>query len=204
MKIIELRCLSKAYHRKEVLTEVSYDFRKSELVLLVGENGSGKSTLIKGIIGLVRFNAGEVLLHTDLIAYVPERFAFPAYLTILDFLRTICPNYSKEAISALLEEWELEPYKNYLLKNLSKGMAQKVLIMQALLTQAELYLFDEPLNGLDQWMQELFIQTLLALKKEKATIIIATHYPECFLPCADRILTLKNGGLYDTPASLSF
>jgi ABC-2 type transport system ATP-binding protein len=204
MKIIELCRLAKSYRQKKVLTDVSCTFRKGELALLVGENGSGKSTLLKGILGFIKFRAGEVALRTGLIGYVPERFAFPPYCSVGDFLKGLCPDRSQEEISNLLAQWELADSEKCLLKNLSKGMAQKVLIIQALLTKAELYLFDEPLNGLDQRMQEFFLANLHALKKQGATVIIATHFPERFRLCAERMLILENGVLYDTPSPLSF
>lgn len=210
MKIIELNNITKNYQRNKVLCNLSYSFKKGYYYILVGENGCGKSTLIKSILGLVKLNSGKIILNTNKISYIPEKISFPEFITVYDFLvnigliRGMTQNILEERILKLLCEWKIEAAKNKQMSYLSKGMHQKVLIIQALLRDSELYLFDEPLNGLDSYMKAKFLETISQLKQQKKTVLVITHYPEYYQSNSDIILNLENGKVCEKLSQVSF
>lgn len=201
MPIIELTKVSKLYGTHQVLDSITYAFERGKCYLIIGENGSGKTTLLKGILGFVRFTSGMVRLQTNRIGYVPERIVFPELVSVSEFLGSLTgisgKNDSMENFLRLLDEWGLGKDKTRKLHELSKGMLQKLLIIQSLAQDNELYLFDEALNGLDYGVQYKFIQTVSFLRSRGKTILISTHFPELFYPYCDCLLKIEKGGLYE-------
>ncbi|HHU56621.1 MAG TPA: ATP-binding cassette domain-containing protein, partial [Acholeplasmataceae bacterium] len=164
MKIIEINKLIKKYQNFEIKINY-YGFEYGKGYLLLGENGSGKSTLIKLILSLVKPTSGSVIVNTKKIAYAPEHISLPSLCTISTFLNNLCiiKNISNRSIvTKLIALWNLDPNKK--INSLSKGMKQKVNIIQALIDDADLYIFDEALNGLDKEMQKQFMDYIKKLK----------------------------------------
>lgn len=194
--IIEINDLVKCYRKTKVLDIKEFVFKRNYSYLLVGGNGAGKSTLIKLITKLVRPSYGKVLVNTRKIAYVPERFTFPDNLSIYEFLDNLCKvkgmDNPKEAINKLLKWWDLDGKKK--IGSLSKGMKQKVLIIQAIIKEVDLYIFDEPLNGLDVLSQNDFLNALKHLKELGKTIIVCTHYDKYYESFFDYFIYM-NGGI---------
>ena len=195
--IISLVNVSKKYKNHLVLNNVTFDFFEGKVYLLVGSNGSGKTTLIKGILDLIHFSKGEVIKDEHRIAFVPERIIFPEFISVYDFLYNI--GLIKKIPKLILEEEILSQLafcqlpRDKKIKALSKGMYQKVLIIQALIADSDLYIFDEVLNGLDITMQKQFLDCLWELKAKNKTIILATHYPLYFHDIYDILLNISDG-----------
>ena len=198
MKIINLINLSKSY-RNPVINNISYSFIKGQTYLLVGENGSGKTTLIKLIMGFISPTSGKIEKLTKSISYVPDNLSFPDFLNVNEFLINLGNIYGlnniSDEITDLANDWELDC--SLKLSELSKGMRQKVLIIQAFLKAGDVYIFDEPLNGLDKKMQELLSEKIKVLKNEGKTIIIISHQINIFSSLIDVILEIKDGKLYE-------
>src|SRR5690554_7241341 len=198
MKIINLINLSKSY-RNPVINNISYSFIKGKTYLLVGENGSGKTTLIKLIMGFISPTSGKIEKLTKSISYVPDNLSFPDFLNVNEFLINLGNIYGlnniSDEITDLANDWELDC--SLKLSELSKGMRQKVLIIQAFLKAGDVYIFDEPLNGLDKKMQELLSKKIKVLKNEGKTIIIISHQIDIFNSLIDVILEIKDGKLYE-------
>ena len=198
MKIIELCNITKNY-KNPVLSNLNYAFLEGKTYLVVGENGSGKTTLIKLILGLINPSFGVINKQVFSISYVPDNFSFPKFLSIYDFLFNLGLIYKiekkilKETIDYQLNLWMING--DYKLNELSKGMRQKILIIQAMLNNGSLYIFDEPLSGLDQEMQELYFEEVKRLKIENKTIIIITHQINEFKGLYDYRLRIANGNL---------
>lgn len=193
MKIIKLNNLSKSFDR-EVLNNINYNFYYNKVYLIIGENGSGKSTLIKLILNVFKPSSGYVEKSTNYISYVPDNLIFPEFITIEKFLIQIMKISKLENIHLLnyyLNRYGLDGKKK--LNSLSKGMRQKVLIIQALIKDASIYIFDEPLNGLDKQMQLIFLEDLTKLKKRGKTLIIVSHQIDCFKDLSNYILDINNG-----------
>jgi ABC-type multidrug transport system ATPase subunit len=210
MKIIELLQVKKSYGKQKVLDRVSYVFGSGKCYLLVGENGSGKSTLLKGMLGLINFDSGTVKIPKTAIGYVPERMVFPEFISIdqclaeLARIRGLTEKKANENIGALLKEWDLSDHGNRKMGELSKGMHQKVLIIQALLTGPELFFFDEPMSGLDEKSQRQLIGQMEILKQHKKTLIVTTHYPKQYESVADVALKMEDGKLNEKSCFLPF
>ncbi len=196
MKTTSLINVSKTYQHP-VLINIDYTFEENSTYLIVGENGSGKSTLIKLIIGLIKPSNGYISKVTKKTSYVPDVFIFPEFLKIKDFFSNLLylinyPNkISEEEILDSYKLWDLDKTKK--MNELSKGMRQKVVLIQAFLNEADLYIFDEPLNGLDKNMRDVFFKEIKRLQNKKKTIIIISHEITAFDGVYNYKLEIKDG-----------
>ncbi|HOI46260.1 MAG TPA: ABC transporter ATP-binding protein [Bacilli bacterium] len=179
MNVIEIKDLVKQYPKVIALNHISLSIRSGEIVLLVGHNGSGKSTLLKCIMNHIRY-IGKIECFEPNIGYIPEKVLLPDFMKVEQFLIEIgrLKSTKEIEINPLLERYQLLDKKNHKISSLSKGMKQKLLIIQSFMGDTKLFLFDEPLNGLDEASKELFMQDIQSLSSLKCTIIITTHSPE--------------------------
>lgn len=178
MSSIKIRNLTKTY-KKDIIKDFNLDI-DTGVVLLKGKNGAGKSTLIKCILGLIKYK-GSIQVNGQ-IGYIPENYLLPDYVKVDTFIKNIAlltnSEYKKYIIDFTLED-KLDEY----IINLSKGMRQKLVIIQALIHDPDIIICDEPINGLDTTLQEGFIKILSKLKSK--TVIIATHYPDLYKDIVD-------------------
>lgn len=197
--MIKIKRFKKYYGNNKILDINYFHFHKDKSYLLVGKNGSGKSTLIKCILGINNITFGEIIVNANNIAYIPERYFFPEFCSIDKFLKNILYLYKKEQNIYLIEDYceRFKIDKTKKLNKLSKGMQQKVLIIQALIHDADFYIFDEPLNGLDDYSQKLFFEIIDELKQNKKSLIITTHYPALYGKNYDYYISINNGDIYN-------
>jgi len=186
---------------RTVLNKLSFSIRSGEVVALLGSNGVGKSTLLKILSGLGPIDAGERRASIPLkrIGFAPDRFPklrFTAeeYLRAMGNVRGMKPDQSERRISELLELFRLPPNSGRL-RNFSKGMLQKVNLMQAMLEEPELLLLDEPLSGLDDRTREELSESLEALKAKGIAIVYSSHERLLTLKIADRTVRLTEGSI---------
>lgn len=187
MAEIKINELTKIYDfgfKKNIVFEkINLIFNSDKIHFLIGPNGSGKSTLIKCILNLIDYK-GEILISSNKIAYSPEKLIMPDYLTVNQFLKTLLiakhqnEENIQEKISLYLNYFDIKKYENTNLVKLSKGTKQKINLLQAILEQADIYIFDEPLSGLDKESKKTFKQIICDLKKQDKLIIISTHHLE--------------------------
>lgn len=185
MAEIKINQLTKVYDfgfKKNIVFEkINLTLNSDKIYFLIGPNGSGKSTLIKCILNLIDYK-GEILISSNKIAYSPEKLIMPDYLTVNQFLKTLLTaKHQKEEniqkkISHYLDYFDIKKYENTNLVKLSKGTKQKINLLQAILEQADIYIFDEPLSGLDTESKKTFKQIIYDLKKQDKLIIISTHH----------------------------
>lgn len=198
MYMIELNKLIKKYNNNLILDIEYFRFEKGKSYMIIGNNGCGKSTLIKCILGINKINSGNIDIDTKNIGYVPEKYYFPDFCTIEKFLSSILELYSQKNKSNLINYYcnlfSINKRKN--ISKLSKGMSQKVLIIQALIHNPDLLIFDEPLNGLDPESQKSFLNIVDELKEAGKTIIITTHYPSFYQNNYDYFVKIYNNNLY--------
>lgn len=205
MQIMKLKQISKSYSEKMVLNKISLKIYSNEIIALVGENGSGKSTLLKIIAGLHDADSGEIHKSSDAlkIGYVPEippasiPFTVFSYLIHMGRISGIGREQLHFRINELLDLFQMDDARNTKMKHLSKGMKQKVIIMQAMLERVELLIMDEPLSGLDYKAQMDLETTLLKLKEHGLSIILTCHETKLLEVLVDRILFLKNQQLIE-------
>ncbi|MCF2132633.1 ABC transporter ATP-binding protein, partial [Strepomyces sp. STD 3.1] len=139
--IMEVRNITKHYKNKIVLENVSFSIYANQIIALVGKNGSGKSTLLKIIGGLIKSDSGEVYKPASSLkmGYVPEitpshiPFAIEEYLTHMGKIRGIDKQRLRQRIDGLLETFHLQEDRQRAIAALSKGMKQKVIIMQSMI-----------------------------------------------------------------------
>lgn len=192
-KYIRLVSITKIYKKKIVLNNINLTFNLGKCYMLVGENGSGKSTILKLITGLIYPSKGLIDNSNLTISYVPEKVSLPMHVKVIDFLNILkeIKQASDEKINYLIDYFELSDAKNKKLKELSKGMLQKVLIIQSLMVDTDVYIFDEVLNGLDKNNQDKFINLLNELKSKNKLVLITSHYSDYYKNIVDEVIDLN-------------
>lgn len=191
---IHIEDLTVAYDTNPVLWDIDLDIPQGVLLAIVGPNGAGKSTLIKAILNLIKPISGHVLFYSHKyermrkkIAYVPQRgsvdWDFPT--TVIDvvtmgtygklgwFKRPTKKNVA-EATKAL-KKLGMEIYANRQISELSGGQQQRVFLARALVQDANIYLMDEPFQGVDIVTEKAIIDLLKELKKQNKTVVVVHH-----------------------------
>ncbi|MDY0409870.1 ABC transporter ATP-binding protein [Virgibacillus soli] len=201
MKLITLENIKKTYGGKTVSLDISLDILKHESMVFMGTNGAGKSTLLKIITGLLLPSSGRVIKHVEPlhIGYVPERFPnllrfTPLeYLTYMGRIQGIPLIELEKRIPILLERMALSHAKDKRIDTFSKGMVQKIGIIQSILRKPDLLILDEPLSGLDIHTQNELVHMMAEFKEEGITIILTYHESDLLLKIAERIVILGEG-----------
>ena len=207
---LEVEHLTGGYSQLPVLKDVSFNVQPGELVGLIGLNGAGKSTTINHVIGLLRPFSGSIILNGQnlqenaaaykrQIAYVPETPILYDELTLKEHLELTMLAYGLDRdltwqkAHQLLKIFRLDNKLDWFPANFSKGMKQKVMIVSAFMTDAKLFIFDEPFYGLDP----LAVHDLLNLIEEKkaqgAGILMSTHVLDTAQRYCDRFILLAHG-----------
>ncbi|WNS44935.1 ABC transporter ATP-binding protein [Paenibacillus sp. MMS20-IR301] len=203
--LITLTRGSKLYGGRPVLNEVSLRITSGTATALVGRNGSGKSTLLAVLAGLLKPSSGKLEYGNRrlTIGYAPE--AFPGqkltaeeYLHFMGRMAGLAPAAAEERISALLDSFKLEAARSRQMAGFSKGMLQKINLIQSLLARPQLLLLDEPMSGLDLPAQETLVEQLLGLKGEGSALIFSVHEPETVEALADTVHVLQEGQIIRT------
>jgi manganese/zinc/iron transport system ATP- binding protein len=207
---IEVTDLTVAYGEKPVLWDVDLDVPPGSLTAIVGPNGAGKTTLIKAVLGLVRPAAGGALVlgkpyaeNRRAVAYVPQRgsvdWDFPA--DVLDvvlmgryghlgWLRRPGRGERRAALDAL-EQVGMGPFAHRQISQLSGGQQQRVFLARALVQDAELYLMDEPFQGVDATTERAIVELLQALRARGRTIVAVHHDLQTVPEYFDRVALLN-------------
>lgn len=180
MNEIVIENLSKRYRRTFIFKGVNLTLDSNKYNFLVGSNGTGKSTFIKCLLGEVRYE-GVIETQNQIIAYAPERINLPDYVSVSNFLLLLSRitnkkiSMNKEKMNYYIKHFFLEPYIKMPICKLSQGNRQKLILIQALMTEGDIYIFDEPLTGLDETSQKAFLDELRIKKNQQKLIIISTH-----------------------------
>jgi ABC-type multidrug transport system ATPase subunit len=198
--LMQLSKVSKQYSGKIVLESLSFSLYETQALAILGANGSGKSTLLRLIAGISSFTSGDIHLvdQAATIGYVPERFPklrfTPAeYLNYMGRMQGLSSSYINKRITELLAFCHLEHTGSTRIERFSKGMLQKVGIMQAILTKPDLLVLDEPLSGLDINAQSDLIELMNELKRQGMSIVFSCHESDLLEQVADRIIILEQG-----------
>ena len=168
MSTIKLNNLTKIVQGKYILNNVNYVFEESKIYVIYGKNGEGKSTLLKSILGLTKISNGKVVINNEEISvpykkelrkhffYMPDTPVFLDYLTGYENLLYISELYkskkSKETIEKVLYKYDLYKDRNNLYGNYSKGMKQKLNFSVKELSNFDIWIMDEPTDGVDKYM----------------------------------------------------
>jgi ABC-type multidrug transport system ATPase subunit len=198
MYAIRIEGLTKSYRAVKVLDNLNVEVNTGELVLLTGKNGSGKSTFIKCLLNLVKKD-GEITCGLMRFAYCPEKVILPDYISVYDFLyllgrvRRINEDVLNARLGHYLKLFRLMNHQDKSVLSLSQGTRQKLLLIQTLMAEADVYIFDEPLNGLDSESRRIFVSEVKRLLKYQKTVIIATHHPGTYRMPEKRVICFDKG-----------
>ena len=202
--LLECRNLSKKYGNFCALSDLNLSLKHGEIIGLLGPNGSGKTTLIKLINGLLSPSSGEVLINNQapgieskrIIAYLPERSYLNNWMKINDvisYFDDFYDNFSKERAYTMLNKLHLNPSRR--LRTLSKGDKEKVQLILVMSRDADLYILDEPIGGVDPAARDYILNTIITNYNENATILVSTHLISDIENILDRAIFIKNGGI---------
>jgi ABC-2 type transport system ATP-binding protein len=200
------------------LEDITLTVRAGEIVGLLGPRGAGKSSLLKAVLMLVEPVAGTVRLFGEAhqrpgarsrLAYLPERFQAPGYLSGYEFVRLTLAFHGcqmrRARIAASAEELELDPSALARpIRGYAKGMAQKLGLLAMLATDLPLLLLDEPMSGLDPKARVLVKRHLTAYRARGHAILLGSHMPADHERLCDRIAILHRGRVVDVGAPEDF
>lgn len=176
MNQIKINNLTKIYNQKIVLNNINFVINNNKINFIVGANGCGKSTLIKCILDLITYKG--TIFKSGKISYAPEKIFLPNNLCVDKFFELIIKIKGINNLSYYNYLLDLFHLRIHLYKNiyeLSLGTKQKIILIQALIEDSDVYIFDEPLNGLDDNSMESFIGEIIKLNGSGKLVIIVSH-----------------------------
>ena len=202
MELLECKDLCKSFDNRVILDNVNIKIERGKIVGLLGKNGQGKTTLIKLINDLLTPTSGEVLINgkkpsiesKKIISYLPERTYFDKSMKVSDiikYFKEFYDNFNEEKALKLLDDLELD--KNLRLAKMSKGMQEKVELILVMSREADLYILDEPLGGVDPATRDYILDTILSNFKDGASVIISTHLIADIERILDEVIFIDKG-----------
>ncbi len=207
--MLEVRGLRKEYKRHLAVNDLSFTVQPGEIIGLLGPNGAGKTTALRCIAGILRPTGGEVFINGfDVVqdqarakanlAFVPEVPALYELLTVEEHLKFIAMCFKRMDLfesqkEMLLTRYRLADKRNELVATLSKGMRQKLSVACALIHDANVLLFDEPLIGIDPEGARELKDEITRARDAGAAILISTHLLDTAEKLCDRLLIVQRG-----------
>ena len=206
---VRTRGLTKKYGDFTALAPLDLDIKKGEVMGYLGPNGAGKTTTIRLLLGLIKPTAGSAEIfgldaHTQTvdahkrIAYIPGETALWPSLTgaeTLHLLGRLHGTVDEKYQAELIKRFRFEPNKK--VRTYSKGNRQKISLIAAFSTRADLLIMDEPTAGLDPIMEQAFRRTVHESKAAGQTIFLSSHILEEVETLCDRIAILRAGQLVE-------
>ena len=207
--MLEIRRLVKQYKSYRAVNDLSITINGGEIVGLLGPNGAGKTTALRCIAGILRPTSGEILINGwDIVhdqgkakaglAFVPEVPSLYELLTVEEHLKFVAMCFDtmdqfEAKREELLERYDLIEKRNELVATLSKGMKQKLSVACALVHNANVMLFDEPLIGVDPAGAHELKREIQRAKADGAAVLISTHLLDTAERLCDRVIILNRG-----------
>ena len=200
--ILQCSHLSKHFGYLRALDDVTFSLERGRIIGLLGPNGSGKSTLIKLASGLLVPSQGEILvdgqkpgLETKLqVSYLPERTYLNNWMRVrdmIDFFGDFYSNFDKAKAFEMLRRLNINVRDR--LKTMSKGTKEKVQLILVMSRNADLYLLDEPIGGVDPAARDYILNTIITNYNENASVVISTHLIADVERVLDDVVFICNG-----------
>ncbi|MCT4612003.1 MAG: ABC transporter ATP-binding protein [Clostridia bacterium] len=202
MNKLVIKGMNKSYFKKKVLKDINLELESGKIYGLLGPNGSGKTTLMKSIMGLLKYKEGEVYVndalydvrHNNDIVYMPTENYFNSTFRIADILKfhkSFYKRFNETKFEEMLDSMNLDLEMK--VKELSTGMLVRLKLIVALCREGKIYMFDEPLNGVDLVLREDIIKMILKYCDEEKIVIISSHLVNEFENILDKVIFIKNG-----------
>ena len=197
-----IKDLTKSFDNKEILKDIDLTITSGKIIGLLGKNGAGKTTLIKLINDLLTPTKGEILVNgknvgvesKKIISYLPERTYLNKQMKVsevISFFEDFYDNFDAKKAKKLLKDLDLDINQN--LSKMSKGMQEKVSLVLVMSRNADLYILDEPLGGVDPATRDYILDTILSNFNENATVIISTHLISDIERILDEVVFIDKG-----------
>ena len=183
-ELLKCNSLCKSYGRTKALDDINLTIEPGKIIGLLGPNGAGKTTLLKMAEGLLQPDAGEIKVCGQapgwqtkaMVSYLPDCMYFADWMTvgdITDMFKDFFTDFDHVKSDEMCKTLGLS--RSQRIKSLSKGTKEKMQLMLAMSRNAELYLLDEPIAGVDPAAREFILKTILTNYNEKGSVLISTH-----------------------------
>ena len=202
-ELVQINNLTKIYEKQKLaLDHMNLTIPRGRIIGLLGPNGSGKTTLIKLISGLLVATEGEVLINglrpgpetKAVVSYLPERTYFQGGMKVKELIAYFADFYQDfrpERARQMLANLNID--ENARLKTLSKGTKEKVRLIMVMSRDAQLYILDEPIAGVDPAARDYILKTIISNYNENATVLISTHLISDIEKVLDEVVFIRNG-----------
>ena len=202
MARIEINELTKKFGSITALDSVSLSLEKGQIVGLLGPNGSGKTTLIKIMNGLLTPTSGKLTINgmepgvgtKRIVAYLPDRNALPDYMNttqLMGLYEDFFTDVNRAKAETMIRDLGIDMKQQ--MKKMSKGTKEKLQLCLVMARDAEVYLLDEPIGGVDPATRDYILRTIISNYNEDAVVIISTHLITDIESVLDDVVFLKEG-----------
>ncbi|MCC3357853.1 ABC transporter ATP-binding protein [Bacillus sp. REN16] len=210
MTILKANNLSKSFGKFTALDRINMEVNEGEVYGFIGPNGAGKSTTIRILLGMLKATQGEarifgkdvwddaVEIHKR-VAYVPGDVNLWPNLTggeVIDLFMKMNGSTNQEKRESLIKKFDFDPSKKS--RAYSKGNRQKVALIAAFASDADLYILDEPTSGLDPLMEKIFQECVLDAKKAGKSVLLSSHILSEVEKLCDRVGIIRQGKIIET------
>lgn len=200
--ILECNGLTKKFGNKTALSDLTLQIERGKIVGLLGPNGSGKSTLLKLANELLTPTDGNIFIKgmkpgietKKIVSYLPEKTYLNDWMCvrqIIEFFSDFYADFQPEKAYDMLNRLQIDPHDR--IKTMSKGTKEKVQLILVMSREAELYLLDEPIGGVDPAARDYILETILSNYNENATMIISTHLIADIEKVLDYVVFINQG-----------
>ncbi|MCP3740742.1 ATP-binding cassette domain-containing protein [Rossellomorea sp. BNER] len=210
MSVIQMKDLTKYYGKALALDDLDLEVNQGEVLGFIGPNGAGKSTTIRILLGLLRKTSGDVHLFgkdpwkeaVELhrrISYVPGDVNLWPNLTggeAIDLFSSLRGDIDPKRRDQLLKQFDLDPTKKC--RTYSKGNRQKVALVAAFASKADLFILDEPTSGLDPLMEAIFQECVAEVKQQGKTVLLSSHILAEVEKLCDRVSIIRQGKIVES------
>lgn len=202
--IVQCMGLTKTYGSTMALNQIYLTLERGRIIGLLGPNGSGKTTLIKIMNGLLKPSSGEIFINGQRpgietkyrISYLPEKTYLQPGMKVIEmvqYFQDFYPDFRIDRAYDMLGRLQIPPTER--LKNLSKGTKEKVQLILVMSRDADLYILDEPIAGVDPAARDYILHTILNNYNRNATILLSTHLISDVESILDEVIFIKYGNI---------
>ena len=210
MSLVEFKNVCKSYDDKVILDNINFKIENGKIIGLLGKNGAGKTTIIKLINDLITPTSGEVLINGEkpgvnskrIISFLPERTFLDKSMNVSEVFKyysDFFDNFNIEKARVLLKDLNLKEEDKLII--MSKGMLEKLQLVLCMSRDADLYVLDEPLGGVDPATRDYILDTILSNFKEGSSVLLSTHLIADIERILDDVIFVDSGKIVLTDSA---